>query len=89
MAFSKEEKAKIVEEWAGHENDTGSVEVQIALITKRISDLTEHLKIHKKDVHSRYGLVKMVGRRKRLLSYLKRTNFKRYTELTDELGIRG
>ena len=89
MTLSKEEKEKIIKEWARHEKDTGSVEIQIALLTKRINDLTEHLKVHKKDIHSRYGLMKMVGQRKRLLAYLKREDFKRYTELIDKLGIRG
>lgn len=89
MTLSKEEKEKIIKEWARHEGDTGSPEVQIAILTKRIKDLTEHLKIHKKDVHSRYGLIKMVGKRKRLLAYLKKENFKRYTELIKKLGIRG
>ncbi|MEO0198272.1 MAG: 30S ribosomal protein S15 [candidate division WOR-3 bacterium] len=89
MTLSKEEKEKVIKEWAKHDKDTGSVEIQIALLTKRINDLTEHLKVHKKDVHSRYGLMKMVGQRKRLLAYLKRENFKRYNELIDKLGIRG
>ena len=89
MTLSKEEKQKIIKEWARYEGDTGSPEVQIAILTKRIKDLTEHLKIHKKDVHSRYGLIKMVGKRKRLLAYLKKENFKRYTELIKKLGIRG
>jgi len=89
MTISKEEKEKIIKEWRKHEKDTGSVEVQIALLTKRINDLTEHLKVHRKDVHSRMGLIKMVGKRKRLLNYLRRENFARYTELIDRLGIRG
>uniref|UniRef100_A0A7C2K262 Small ribosomal subunit protein uS15 n=1 Tax=candidate division WOR-3 bacterium TaxID=2052148 RepID=A0A7C2K262_UNCW3 len=89
MTISKEEKEKIIKEWRKHEKDTGSVEVQIALLTKRINDLTEHLKVHRKDVHSRMGLIKMVGKRKRLLNYLRRENFARYTELIDKLGIRG
>ena len=89
MTLSKEEKEKIIKEWARHEGDTGSPEVQIAILTKRIKDLTKHLKIHEKDVHSRYGLIKMVGKRKRLLAYLKKENFKRYTELIKKLGIRG
>jgi len=89
MTLSREEKQKIIKEWARHEGDTGSPEVQIAILTKRIKDLTKHLKIHKKDVHSRYGLIKMVGKRKRLLAYLKKENFKRYTELIKKLGIRG
>jgi small subunit ribosomal protein S15 len=89
MTLSKEEKEKIIKEWAKNEKDTGSVEIQIALLTKRINDLTEHLKVHKKDIASRYGLMKMVGQRKRLLAYLRREDFKRYTELVDKLGIRG
>jgi small subunit ribosomal protein S15 len=89
MTISKEEKERIIKEWARHGKDTGSVEVQIALLTKRINDLTEHLKVHRKDVHSRMGLVKMVGKRKRLLNYLKRENFARYSELIEKLGIRG
>jgi small subunit ribosomal protein S15 len=89
MTISKEEKERIIKEWAKHEKDTGSVEVQIALLTKRINDLTEHLKVHRKDIHSRMGLVKMVGKRKRLLNYLKRENFARYSELIEKLGIRG
>lgn len=89
MTISKEEKEKIIKAWRKHEKDTGSVEVQIALLTKRINDLTEHLKVHRKDVHSRMGLIKMVGKRKRLLNYLKKENFARYTELIDKLGIRG
>ena len=70
------------------ENDTGSPEVQIALLTARISHLTEHLKVHKKDHHSRRGLLKMVGRRRRLLEYLKRTDLERYRELIADLGLR-
>ncbi|MDI6850768.1 MAG: 30S ribosomal protein S15 [bacterium] len=89
MTISKEEKEKIIKEWRKHEKDTGSVEIQIALLTKRIADLTEHLKVHRKDVHSRTGLIKLVGKRKRLLNYLRRENFARYAELIDKLGIRG
>ncbi len=89
MTISKEEKEKIIKEWQKHPSDTGSVEVQIALLTKRINELTEHLKKHPKDVHSRYGLIKMVGKRKRLLTYLKETNFKLYAKVLDTLGIRG
>ncbi len=89
MPLSKEEKAKIMQEWARHPNDSGSPEVQIALLTARIKHLTEHLKKHKKDVHSRYGLIKMVGKRRRLLNYLKRTDFNRYKEVVTKLGLRG
>lgn len=78
-------KQKIIEKFKIHEKDTGSPEVQIALITARIRELTSHLKIHRKDVHSRYGLIKLVGKRKRLLRYLKDKDFKRYKELLQKL----
>lgn len=78
-------KQKIVEKFRIHEKDTGSPEVQIALITARIRELTAHLKKHKKDVHSRYGLIKLVGKRRRLLRYLKDKDFKRYKELLQKL----
>ena len=74
----KEEKAAVIEANRMHETDTGSPEVQIAVLTKRIADLTEHLKEHKKDNHSRRGLFKMVGRRRNLLNYLKKTDIERY-----------
>ena len=83
-----EEKKAIIEEYAIHEGDTGSPEVQIALLTKRINDLTEHLKIHKKDFHSRRGLLKMVGRRRNLLNYLTKKDIERYRAIIAELGIR-
>ncbi|HHE47827.1 MAG TPA: 30S ribosomal protein S15 [Candidatus Acetothermia bacterium] len=89
MALAQEEKQKIIEKFARHQGDTGSPEVQIALLTERISRLTEHLKEHKKDFHSRRGLQLLVGRRRRLLRYLKREDPHRYARLIQELGIRG
>lgn len=84
----KEEKNAIIKEYAQHEGDTGSPEVQIALLTKRINDLTEHLKTHKKDHHSRRGLLKMVGHRRNLLVYLYNKDVERYRSLVKKLGIR-
>ena len=84
----KEEKDAIIKEYATHEGDTGSPEVQIALLTKRINDLTEHLKIHKKDHHSRRGLLMMVGQRRSLLGYLKDVDIERYRSIISRLGIR-
>ena len=87
----KEEKQAIMAEYALHEGDTGSPEVQIALLTKRINDLTEHLKIHKKDHHSRRGLLMMVGQRRSLLGYLKKVDierYRRYRSIIGRLGIR-
>ena len=84
----KEEKKNLINEYATSANDTGSPEVQVAILTKRISDLTEHLKIHKKDHHSRRGLFKMVGNRKSLLNYLKRVSIDRYRSLVTSLGLR-
>ena len=84
----KEEKAAVIEANHMHETDTGSPEVQIAVLTKRIADLTEHLKEHKKDNHSRRGLFKMVGRRRNLLNYLKKTDIERYRAIVEKLGIR-
>lgn len=86
--MTKEEKNAIIAEYAVHEADTGSPEVQIAVLTKRINDLTEHLKIYKKDNHSRRGLLKMVGRRRNLLAYLKKVDIERYRELVKRLGLR-
>ena len=86
--MTKEEKNAIIQEYAVHEGDTGSPEVQIAVLTKRINDLTEHLKIYKKDNHSRRGLLKMVGRRRNLLAYLKKVDIERYRELVKRLGLR-
>ena len=87
--LQKEVKTQIMQEYATHEGDTGSPEVQIAVLTKRINDLTEHLKTHKKDHHSRRGLLKMVSRRRKLLDYLKGTNPSSYKALIDRLGLRG
>ena len=84
----KEEKTAIMQEYATHEGDTGSPEVQIALLTKRINDLTEHLKIHKKDHHSRRGLFKMIGQRRALLDCLIKADIERYRSIIARLGIR-
>ena len=84
----KEEKSKVVAEYATHEGDTGSPEVQIAILTKRINDLTEHLKTHKKDHHSRRGLLKMVGQRRNLLNYVMKKDIERYRSIIARLGIR-
>ena len=84
----KSEKQAIMQEYAVHEGDTGSPEVQIALLTKRINDLTEHLKTHKKDFHSRRGLLIMVGRRRSLLNYLTKTDINRYRSIIEKLGLR-
>ena len=86
--MTKEEKQSIMAEYAVHEGDTGSPEVQIALLTKRINDLTEHLKVHKKDHHSRRGLLKMVGHRRNLLAYLQKADIERYRAIIAKLGIR-
>ena len=84
----KEEKSKVIAEYATHEGDTGSPEVQIAILTKRINDLTEHLKTHKKDHHSRRGLLKMVGQRRNLLNYVMKKDSDRYRSIIARLGIR-
>ena len=88
MVLTPESKKEIVEQFKLHQNDTGSPEVQIALLSKRIGSLTDHFKIHKKDHHSRRGLLKLVGQRRRLLNYLKRVDVKRYQNIIKELGIR-
>ncbi|MCJ7745351.1 MAG: 30S ribosomal protein S15 [Actinobacteria bacterium] len=85
---SSEEKRTIVEEHRKHDKDTGSSEVQVALLTREINDLTEHLKLHKKDHHSRRGLLLKVGRRRRLLNYLKKEDIERYRALIKRLGLR-
>lgn len=85
---SKEEKTKIISDLQGHKKDTGSTEVQVGILTKRIQELTEHLKVHKKDNHSRRGLLQMVGKRKRLLKYLKASDTSAYQALVQKLGIR-
>lgn len=88
MSFTKDQKASIITGNRLHESDTGSPDVQVALLSERISYLTEHFKTHAKDHHSRRGLMKMVGRRRRLLDYLKSTDVKRYRGLIEKLGIR-
>ena len=88
MTMSKEEKTKLIDEYHRHETDTGSPEVQVAVLSRRIEQLTDHLREHKHDESSRRGLLKLVGRRRRLLSYLKRENASSYLTLTDKLGIR-
>ena len=88
MVQTKEVKDTIIEEARLHEHDTGSPEVQVALLTQRITELTEHFKIHKKDHHSRRGLLKLVSQRRRLLNYLRRTGPARYQDLIKRLGLR-
>ena len=86
--MTNEQKQAVIAEYATHEGDTGSPEVQIAILTRRISDLTEHLKANHNDNHSRRGLFKMVGRRKNLLNYLMKTDIERYRAIKAKLGIR-
>ena len=86
--ISTEEKAKIIEQYKTHEGDTGSPEVQIAILTHRINTLTEHLKLNKKDHHSRRGLLKMVGHRRNLLGYLQNVDIERYRSIVERLGLR-
>ncbi|MCS7175220.1 30S ribosomal protein S15 [Pseudothermotoga sp.] len=86
--MDKEQKQQIIEQFRINEKDTGSVEVQIALLTARINHLTEHLKLHPKDFHSRRGLMKMVGRRRKMLRYLKRVNPESYRSLIEKLNLR-
>lgn len=88
MALESEAKKSIIEKFRLHEGDSGSAEVQIALLTERINQLTEHFKIHTKDHHSRRGLMKLVGRRRRLLDYLKQNKLETYRELVKSLGLR-
>jgi small subunit ribosomal protein S15 len=88
MALNTEKKEKIIKKYALHEGDTGSPEVQIALLTENIKELTLHLKEHKKDNHSRKGLIKMVGKRRRLLEYLKSTEADRHAALVKSLGLK-
>ena len=88
MALEKEDKNKLIEKFRLHEKDTGSSEVQIAILSEKISYLTEHFKVHKKDHHSRRGLLKFVSQRRRLLDYLKTKNIERYKNVIDALGIR-
>ncbi|HEX6685843.1 MAG TPA: 30S ribosomal protein S15 [Candidatus Limnocylindrales bacterium] len=88
MALAPDVKTKIMQDHATTEGDTGSPEVQVAMLTQRIKDLTEHLKVHKHDHHSRRGLLLLVGRRKRLLGYLQKTDIQRYRALLERLGLR-
>lgn len=86
--LTPEKKKGIITQYQQHEGDTGSPEVQIALLTTRINELTEHFKTHKKDHHSRRGLLKLVGQRRALLNYLKKTDFNRYRKIITDLGLR-
>jgi small subunit ribosomal protein S15 len=88
MALSLEQKQEIIKKYQIHEGDTGSSEVQIAILTERINYLNEHLKANKKDFHSRRGLLKMVGQRRSLLDYLKKNKFERYRDIVTKLGLR-
>ena len=88
MALASDTKKKIISDYALADSDTGSPEVQVAMLSKRISDLTEHLKTHKHDHHSRRGLLLLVGRRRRLLKYLAKTDIQRYRSLIERLGLR-
>ncbi len=88
MSITKEKKEELIGSYKKHEKDTGSPEVQIALLTERITNLTEHFKTHKKDHHSRRGLLKLVGQRRRLLDYLKSKDINRYRDIIAKLGIR-
>ncbi len=88
MTLAKEQKAELIGKYGRSPNDTGSAEVQIALLTERINELTEHLRGHSKDHHSRRGLLMLVGKRRRLLRYLERSDLERYRALVGELGIR-
>jgi len=88
MSITAERKQSLIKEFATNNNDTGSPDVQVAILSERIGNLTEHLKTHKKDNHSRRGLLRMVGQRRRLLDYVKRKEVKRYEELIRRLGLR-
>jgi small subunit ribosomal protein S15 len=88
MAVTKEVKEKIVKEYQLHPTDTGSSQVQIALLTERIKELTKHFEVHKKDNHSRRGLLKLVAKRRKLLNYLKRADREQYNQIVDRLGLR-
>jgi small subunit ribosomal protein S15 len=88
VPLARETKEQIVSDFRSHDADTGSPQVQVALLSKRINELTEHFKTHKKDNHSRRGLLKMVSQRRSLLDYLKRTNIERYHEVVNRLGLR-
>jgi small subunit ribosomal protein S15 len=86
--LKKERKQQIIQDYKTHESDTGSPEVQVAILTQRINELTEHLREHKKDHHSRRGLLKMVGQRRRLLNYLRDNDIERYRAVVERLGLR-
>lgn len=88
MPLLKEKKSAIIEDFRSHDNDTGSPEVQVAILSERIRYLTEHFRTHAKDHHSRRGLLKLVGRRRRLLDYIKRKDFDQYRRVIERLGIR-
>ena len=88
MSLTKAEKTEIIHQYSAHPSDTGSPEVQIAMLTTRISQLTEHLKVHKNDEHSRRGLYKLVGQRRRHLTYLKNKDVARYRKIVERLGLR-
>lgn len=88
MAISKERKTEIIAEYKVHENDTGSPEVQIAVLTEEINNLNDHLRVHTSDHHSRRGLLKMVGRRRNLLGYLREKDVTRYRDIVQKLGLR-
>ena len=88
MTLTKEAKGELIRKFAAHEGDTGSPEVQVALLTARINELTEHLRQHRKDHHSRRGLLMLVGQRRRLLNYLNRQDVDRYRSIVQELGLR-
>ena len=88
MALTKDEKTKLIEKFQKDKNDTGSIEVQVALLTEKINNLNEHLKVHKHDYHSNRGLLKMVGQRKSLLNYLAKTDVQRYRVLVKKLELR-
>jgi small subunit ribosomal protein S15 len=88
VSLTRERKSEVIGKFASHEGDTGSPEVQVALLTARINDLTEHLRTHRKDHHSRRGLLMLVGQRRRLLNYLNRHDVERYRSLVKELGLR-
>jgi len=88
MAITKDKKQELIKKFALNEKDTGSVEIQIAILTEEINNLTEHMKVHIHDFHSRRGLLKKVGHRKRLLNYLKKKDVNKYRELVKELGLR-
>ena len=88
MPLTQDQKTELIQKFGANEKDTGSTKVQVALLTTRISELTEHLKVHKHDHHSRRGLLLLVGRRRRLLNYLQKTDIQRYRSLIERLGLR-